>query len=548
MKGGVSLSSPVTQPFLQGITSSTVAGYLQQSFGMQNTTLPGACSISPHIIPTGNGVDGGNDIIIQTDNKIVIGGSTGNVNDLLQVTLGYFMVARFYPTGTLDTSFGRQNGAPAGTTYIPQHIWAGAAADQGKTLAIQSDGKILLGGRTGALAAGHATNNTYLALARFNTDGSLDTSFGGQHGAPLGTTYITPSIATGAGTVSDEANSIALQSDGKIIAAGSTGSIAGNGVPGSGFMGIARFTIDGSLDTTFGGQHGAQPGTTYVSPTITGGTFDWVMAVKLQSDGKIVLGGQTTSAGGTGYFAFARLNNDGSLDTSFGGQNGAPTGTTYILPIVAGGTQDQIFTIDLQSDGKIVGAGWSTGPAPFKKYMAVVRLNIDGSLDATFGGTNGALPGTMFINTNIAGGATTVDCVNRLLIQPDGNIILTGFSAVDGGGLFHPCYFATARLTSGGTLDTTFGGFGITGPGTYTTAQPGTMFISHALSAAGSDTMIYSSALLPNGNIVSTGTAGLNFIDTNRIPQASYPFLTSLTNNYTLATYRAEYPRQGGFY
>ena len=257
---------------------------------------------------------------------------------------------------SLDTSFGT-NGTV--TTDLGSGVPAYAFA-----VAIQSDGKIVAVGST----------STHFALARYNTDGSLDTGFG------------TGGIVT---APSGAANAVAIQSDGKIVAAGSS----------STYFALVRYNTDGSLDTSFG--------TNGIVTTLSGGAG----AVAIQSDGKIVAVGSSS---------LVRYNTDGRLDTSFG-TNGIVT------------TPPGTASVAVQADGKIV-AAWSSSSG--SSGFALERYNTDGSLDASFG-TNG-------IVTTLSGGASAV------AIQSDGMIVAAGSST-------YPSDFTLARYSTGGSLDTRFG-------------------------------------------------------------------------------------------
>ena len=202
------------------------------------------------------------------------------------------------------------------------------------------------------------SSNSYiqsLTSHTINFDGLMDQPFGNNatnlSTTPLGTTFITPTIAGG---TNDQCNSIAIQADGKIVMGGSSHSR----------FAAARFLPNGQLDSSFGGQI-SQAGTMYISQNIAGGSNDRCRALALQNDGKIVMGGYSN----TNHFALARLLSNGTLDSSFGGQI-SQAGTTYIAPIT-GGTADQCNAIAIQADEKIVMGGYSTNGS---SYFALARL------------------------------------------------------------------------------------------------------------------------------------------------------------------------------
>ncbi|KYC42820.1 hypothetical protein WA1_11880 [Scytonema hofmannii PCC 7110] len=302
-------------------------------------------------------------VVLQPDGKILVagGGYTGNnSND--------FLIARYNLDGTPDSSFG-SNGKV--TTSISTNT------DEGYSVAIQADGKIVVAGST------YNGSNHDSALIRYNIDGSLDTSFGN------GGKVITPVVANSY----DVFESIAIQSDGKIVVAGS----ANNNATNSDFT-LVRYNPDGSLDSSFG--NGGQ----IVTPI--SGAYDWVSSIAIQSNGKIIVAGQ-----GNYEFALARYNTDGSLDTTFGNSGKVITDM--------GSSTSGIESISIQSDGKIVAAGYLfTGSITDFTEFAVTRYNADGSLDSSFG--NGGKVITPISNT--------VDMAYGLALQSDGNIVVVGNS------------------------------------------------------------------------------------------------------------------------
>ena len=162
----------------------------------------------------------------------------------------------------------------------------GGSDDSASSVAIQADGRIVAAGSSGA-----ADFIADFALVRYNTDGSLDTSFGG-----------TGKVTTDFGS-DDSASSVSIQADGKIVAAVSSAN------PSNYDFALARYDSDGSLDTSFGG-------TGKVTTDFTA-SYDFAVSIAIEADGKIVAAGYTNPP--KSGFALARYNSDGSLDTSFGG-------------------------------------------------------------------------------------------------------------------------------------------------------------------------------------------------------------------------------------
>jgi uncharacterized delta-60 repeat protein len=242
--------------------------------------------------------------------------------------------------GALDTCFGT-NGKV--TTDITND------RDFARALAIQPDGKIVVAG-----IAGYSTTagNADFLTVRYNTDGSLDTSFDGDG-------IVVTDFSAWTVNDDDYCRGLAIQPDGKIIVAGRSFVSS----PGTYALALIRYNPDGSLDTTFDGDGKAQ--------------FDMnaiieMYAFALQPDGKILVGGRALSFS-TGTFTgiLARFNSNGSVDTSFG-SNGSTTASIT-----------SIFSIALQPDGKIVAGG--TNGVDSSASFAISRLNSNGSPDIFFG-------------------------------------------------------------------------------------------------------------------------------------------------------------------
>ncbi|MCP4305541.1 MAG: hypothetical protein GY788_11810, partial [bacterium] len=194
-----------------------------------------------------------------------------------------------------------------------------AGHDLSYSLAMQSDGKILM--------AGHSNNgsDTDFALTRYNADGTLDTSFGGDG-----------ILTTALGAGNDNAYSVTLQDDGKIL-------VSGRSHNGSNHdFALARYNADGTLDTSFSGDG-------MVTTTIGAG-LDQGESVVVQPDGKILVAGRSTN-GGNKDFTLVRYNADGTLDTSFSSDG--------ILTTAIGSDDDIGYDVAMQDDGKILVSGFS---------------------------------------------------------------------------------------------------------------------------------------------------------------------------------------------
>ena len=204
--------------------------------------------------------------------------------------------------------------------------------------------------------AGYANVGTDdFALVRYNTNGSLDTSFSGDGKA-------TAPIGTGR----DRAIGLAIQPDGKIVAVGE--SQIGTRTR----LAVVRYTSGGALDTSFSGD-----GKLITNFGELGNVESHAQAVAIQPDGKILVAGYVWQDTSHFDFVLVRYNANGSIDTSFDGDGKALTN-------FEGTSSDHAYSMALQPDGKIVVAGTSTQGA--SDHFAVVRYNADGSLDTTFSG------------------------------------------------------------------------------------------------------------------------------------------------------------------
>jgi uncharacterized delta-60 repeat protein len=338
--------------------------------------------------------------------------------------------------GSLDTTFGI--GGKVITDFFGSY-------DAANTMAVQADGKILAAGSTDVAAVSD------FALARYNADGTLDTTFGS--GGKVVTDFFGGN---------DRGNVMAMQSDGKIVVAGNAFIDSANR---SDFA-LVRYNPDGTLDSTFGA--GGKVVTDF------GATTEEVSAIAIQGDGKIVVAGW--SLNNNFAISLARYNANGSLDDTFGTSGKVATGffgfvgATLIEPdghIIVGGTQfnnsfplarytssgiqdttfgpgsgdvSVIIFVDgmvRQSDGKIVVAGGSS-----TNDFAVARYTDTGALDTTFG-TGGQLTTDFF---------ESADTANGLGLQSDGKIVVAGDVSTAIG-----YDFGLARYTSDGVLDGSFG-------------------------------------------------------------------------------------------
>ena len=336
-------------------------------------------------------------------------------------------------SGTLDASFGKANdGTPDGVVNLS----LGSGNDFANAVALQADGKLVVAGSS--TSTGGSTRN--IVVQRFNTDGTLDTSFGAgtADGSPDGVV----SLNLGDGT-DDLAKAVAIQADGKIVVAGTSMGSSSNIV-------LARLNANGTLDSAFG--TGVADGTPDGVVAVNLGAGDDVAnALAIQPNGKIVVAGTTTSTtGGTTSknIMVARFNGDGTPDTSFGmgTADGTPDG---VVSISLGDGSDEANALALQADGRIVVAGTTTSTGS-SSNIAVVRLNSDGTLDAGFGAGNADGTPDGVVSVSLGAGD---DIARSVAIQADGKILVAGItSAAD-----NSTNIAVARLLANGTLDASFG-------------------------------------------------------------------------------------------
>jgi uncharacterized delta-60 repeat protein len=394
-------------------------GYLTRGLARINTDNTADISFSNNIGINFN--SNTSTVAVQADQKIVVGGT---FTTFAGVTVN--RIVRLNTDGTRDTTFTTNTGT----------AFNGAVGD----IAIQTDGKIVA---VGAFTTFNGA--TVNRIARLNTDGSRDTTF-----------------TTNTGTAfSGDTSKVAIQSDGKILISGTFTTF--NGVV---VRNLVRLNTDGTRDTTFT----TNLGTGFVGSTI---------AIAVQSDGKILVGGDLSSLNGTSINRFVRLNSDGTRDTSFS--------TNIGTALSSGGT---VHEIAVQSDGKIV----LTGFFPVfngTTVNGIVRLNSDGTTDMSFASSTGiglgvgasstgrailitpsseivvggsffklnGLTVSYFFKLNSEGARVwpptrlgTDGTVFSIAVQPDEKIILAGnFTAFNGSVVYH-----IIRINKNGTLDTSF--------------------------------------------------------------------------------------------
>ena len=366
----------ITTVLVKPYRSFAQAGSLDVTFGNSGivTTLIGT-------------TDRCNSIALQNDNKILVAGAS-------KIGANYdFALLRYKSNGNLDSSFGN-----IGKITVS----LGTGDDIGKSVAIQTDGKILLAGYSAI-----GTSN-YFALIRVNSNGILDTTFNNDG-----------KVITSIGSNDDNGNAMALQANGKILVAG----YSFNG--SSKDLAIVRYNTDGSLDSSF--DYDGKVTTSFSA-------FDEIgNSIAVQPDGKIIVAGNAEFNTSYPKIALARYNSDGSLDSSFDNDGKV----TASIGLYANGAQ----SVFVQTDGKIVTTGYTN--FGFGPVFALLRYNPTGSLDSTFD-FDGIVMGT-----------STHSIAYSTLEQSDHKIIVAGWT--DTTSLSNAHHFTTYRYKANGTIDSSFG-------------------------------------------------------------------------------------------
>jgi uncharacterized delta-60 repeat protein len=439
-KGGGTGGCPPLAPAPTSDTKCYFAlpGCLDTTFGFNGlvTTDPDG--------PTHNTSYGG--VVVQPDGKIIVTGQAlapGSPGSNTE-----FLVLRYNVDGSLDTSFGDSDPFNPGLrlgyaitpfTTGPEFTYA---------VLVQTGGKIVV---AGASATVFSDPNSVggMAVARYNTDGTLDSSFGNG-----GKTIV--NFNNGA-----SARGMAIQSDGRLVLAGESGNQ----------FGVARLNTNGSLDTTFGSN-----GKLSINPSNfkQGGGYAWSVVIQrvpaITGEERIVLGGpadaKLTNGSTARAFTVMRLKPNGAMDTTFGS-----SGRVYTAFF---GFNDQLRELAIDSSNRIVAAGHvytaNSQCGMYVKDFAVVRYTQDGSLDLSFSGGKQT--------ADIYGGA---DDLQGLVLQTDGKIVIAGTAKSSDNSVTD---FALVRFNADGSRDSTFG---LLGNGMVTTDFHGTADWGYAITIQPTD-------------------------------------------------------------
>ncbi|HET7842568.1 MAG TPA: Ig-like domain repeat protein [Xanthomonadales bacterium] len=287
-------------------------------------------------------------------------------------------VARFTDTGAIDTTFG---GGDGWTSFNLSLATTNAGDDILGGIAVDSLDRPVIAGTADPNGNVFNPSNSDVVVARLTTAGVLDTTFSGDGLASVST----------AGSADDRARGVRVDASNRIVAFGDA-SPSGNVSPRNSL--VARFNTDGSLDATFDGD-----GLRILDATLGGGD-DFAIDLEFANDGDLMVLSVDSDDP-----ILARMNPDGSLDTSFGGDG-------IVTRSFVGG-QDVTEDVVVQADGKFIVTGWPVVGSIF--HLASMRFEADGDLDTTWGGTG-------VVTTNVA----AIDRGYDAVMQPNGRLVIVG--------------------------------------------------------------------------------------------------------------------------
>lgn len=383
-----------------------------------------------------------NGVSIQSDSKIVIAGYAGNGVNCSAVSC--MAIARYDEYGCADASFG--SGGLLTSALGGNKI-------QGHAIAMQADGKFLVAGST------YGTDDN-LSISRVTTSGALDSTFNGSGWNSLDISG-RGDFATAVGVQTLGANA------GKVIAAGGSYTTTAFSTDTL----VVRFKANGALDTTkFTGFGGGSNPKGYILSNVKSSAADYIEGIAIQSDDKIVGAGYWSNSTSKAI-TLVRYTDNGVLDSSFGSGG-------IVLPNLGGSSvKSEAHAVALQSDGKIVIVGDSDQliGSGGTNALLVARFNTNGTLDTA--GFNSP-SGYRLIDVS----AGNPEHAQGVVIQADGKIVVAGYSGAAA---------VAVRVETNGTLDATFGTGGIK---------------SRTSPTVGENLWAQAVALMPGGDILTAGT------------------------------------------
>jgi uncharacterized delta-60 repeat protein len=388
-------------------------------------------------------------VAVQNDGRIIVGGQ------LIETDDSDFRLVRYNADGSPDTSFGDHGSV----------VWDLSRGDIITAIALATDGKIVVGGRFYSIPG---TSAEGFVVARLLPTGEFDDTFG------------TGGVATRTFANSNAVWDLAVQPDGKVIA-------AGDGV-------LTRFNEDGSTDSSFGNA-----GTAILDPPMD------IASVTLQSDGGVIVGGAPL---GSYTFILERFGSDGETDPAFGGTGSVTTSF---------GTGSEFLSdVLVRDDDRVVAVGYYTNTSPRYADFAVAQYLPDGSPDQAFGGAG-------LVLTHMTVGDYPVGAA----IQPDGRLVVgaavaTAFTSTSDIGL--------VRYNTDGTLDLSFG------LGGKVLANLGRLEFPEDL------------ALQPDGRLVVGGTSTSNVSRTDAAFQVARFIMSSDSASPAVVGVPDRNPNTGGWY
>lgn len=406
------------------------------------------------------GVSSFSSVQVLNDNRILAAGQVAGTQGT------DFLIARYLQNGQLDPSFGGGDGF---VTVDFTSLRGATSNDAVNELALLDDGRFVAAGTSGT-TSGNDTSGNDFAVARFLADGTLDPAFAGGR------------VTADFFGRSDRATTVAVQSDGKVLVAGTVFTDTNIGD-----FGLARFNADGTPDAGFGS--GGKASTDYQSGTdvLPGQMFPFsfsqsLSAISIRPDGKIVIAGDADVCFDCGLdrrdFTIARYTADGKLDLTF-------NDVGYTVEPFGGHPNRVGNSLVVLGDGRSIVAGGDGSSVLAQRQFAMARYTANGKVDTTFNN------GTGYVQTPIGGEERGGAVANTILVLPGGRLLLVG-TALDNEPAegAAPTRVAAARFTADGVLDTSFADTGA--------------FLSSALTNGAA------AALLSDGRVVIVGASGDN--------------------------------------